>query len=108
MGGLPVLTHYMRNCGDVAPPFVYNGFYNLLDETNMQRDVFLALDPGRLGKTNWDPITCVARLDVWLKEQRRLIEIESCEALIKAFFVRVDKAGMIVEIIACGSDAVYS
>merc|ERR1712232_1247715 len=52
--GLPVLTHYMRKCDALAPPFVYNGFYNLLDETNLQRDVFLALDLARLGKHDWD------------------------------------------------------
>ena len=51
-------------------------------------------------RKGWDAEAFVRRLETWLQRERRIVEIESAQPLLRALFVRLDERERVAEVLA--------
>jgi len=98
---LRVVSRGMRGSSSAGDDeVVYDCWDIVVGDTTVHDDILQGIDLGTLGTPLWDAAAFARKVELWLSAHKRVIELRSSRPLVSAYFVHIDTAGFVDEVLA--------
>jgi hypothetical protein len=93
-----------ESSGRRAPSRSHDAWEQVVGETLVHADVIAGLDFEEMERDDWDPRPMTRAVQAWLRDESRLLEVRSGEAMSAAYYVRLADGEDVVAEVLCSGD----